>query len=306
MSTDGTSQPPTPAEQAPAPEPENAEGPWYKKWWVWTIAGAVILFVIAAIAGSASNDDAAATATAVTDAPQQTSAIIEAPEATEIPEATEVPEAPVPTDPLEAFEPPAPIVLQGAGTQVVTLEDGSPESEDAFVVTATHDGSSNFIVTLLDPAGEQVDGVVDAIGQYSGKRPWNFDDDDLVKSVEVEADGNWTLTLTAMDDFDNQSILFAESGSSYTGVGDDVIETSTNGPIVFPDPFVTDFVCSDCDSDIIVRSYEDRGSGDLLVNEIGEGVPFMTSFVLPSGTFVIVVETSGASDNPGNWTITLN
>jgi hypothetical protein len=146
--------------------------------------------------------------------------------------------------------------------------------------------------------------VVDAIGQYSGKRPWNFEGD-VVKSVEVEADGNWTLTLTAMNDGDNQSMLLAESGSSYTGVGDDVIQMRTLGPIAFPDPVVTDFVCSDCDSDIIVSSYGDSGS-DFLVNEIGEGVPFMTSFVLPSGTGVIVVETSGASGNPGNWTITLN
>ena len=82
--------------------------------------------------------------------------------------------------------------------------------------------------------------MVNEIGPYSGRRPWAWDGEP-VKFVEVNADGNWSLTLFAIADFGNQHILAVEPGASYVGVGDDVIITGgTDGP------YVMDFSCSDC------------------------------------------------------------
>lgn len=195
-----------------------------------------------------------------------------------------------------AAAPKEPIVFSGSGQQVVTIDDGSAAMIEPGIVEAVHDGSSNFQVTLLDRNGDRLDGLINEIGPYSGRRPWALADNDQPKFVEVNADGTWSLTVFDLVDVDNLAFVDYAPGASYAGLGDDIFYLlGADGPVIM------DFACSDCDSNIQVRAYSDRGQG--LINEIGDGVPFQASVVVPAGTFIIEVETSGRSA-PGEWIAT--
>ena len=75
--------------------------------------------------------------------------------------------------------------FNGKGKSVV-LYDGP-----AAVFAITHDGESNFQVTLGDTkTGELTDVVVNEIGPYSGRNPISVGP----VLIEVAADGNWTFT----------------------------------------------------------------------------------------------------------------
>jgi len=59
----------------------------------------------------------------------------------------------------------------------------------------SHNGSANFIVTLMNRKGEWVDLLVNEIGSYSGSRavraPYAG-----IYWLGIEADGDWTATVT--------------------------------------------------------------------------------------------------------------
>ena len=75
--------------------------------------------------------------------------------------------------------------FNGKGKSVV-LYDGP-----AAVFAITHDGESNFQVTLGDAkTGELTGVVVNEIGPYSGRNPISVGP----VLIEVAADGNWTFT----------------------------------------------------------------------------------------------------------------
>jgi len=75
--------------------------------------------------------------------------------------------------------------FKGTGKSVVKY-DGP-----AGVFAITHDGKSNFQVTLADPTSGQVtDVVVNEIGPYSGRNSITAGP----VLIEVTADGNWTFT----------------------------------------------------------------------------------------------------------------
>lgn len=203
------------------------------------------------------------------------------------------------TLPPTTTAPPAPIVLSGTGQQVLTLNDGSDESTKPLVLEATHDGSSNFQVTLLDAGGERIDGVINEIGPYIGRRPWHFIKGPDVKFVEVNADGNWTLNLIGLADRANQHAFAVAPGASYPGVGDDVILLYDRPS----GPNVVNFTCDNCVSNVQMTGYGESRDG--LINEIAEeGVPFQASVVLPADATTIEVETFD-QDSPGNWNIAI-
>lgn len=82
--------------------------------------------------------------------------------------------------------------LTGTGsveTKPVELESG------LYDIKFTHDGSSNFIVQLVNKMGTKLDILANEIGSYDrtvgmsigNKGPYTFD---------VMADGNWTITIS--------------------------------------------------------------------------------------------------------------
>ncbi|MDC3402445.1 hypothetical protein OAX95_00745 [bacterium] len=199
------------------------------------------------------------------------------------------------TEPAPEFFPPE--VFTGSGQQAIVVEDGSwSAGSELGVAELTHDGGSNFQVRLLDAAGERIVVLVNEIGPYAGRRPWALRDCDLPRFIEVNADGNWSITVFDMGDQANQRSVVYEPGVAYPGLSDDVFFLLGNdGPVIM------DFVCSDCDSNILVTAYSDQRTR--LINEIGDGEQFQASVVVPSGSRLIEVETHG-ENRPGNWVAT--
>jgi hypothetical protein len=75
--------------------------------------------------------------------------------------------------------------LTGKGDDVVRV---SPATSGLFVVTITHAGRANFIVTAYSADGTDL--LVNEIGRYSGET--TLPDGTLL--IEVEADGSWMMT----------------------------------------------------------------------------------------------------------------
>lgn len=65
----------------------------------------------------------------------------------------------------------------------------------------THDGKSNFIITLLDNKGRLIDLLVNKIGAYSGKKVMGVKKDNFMGAkpgiyiLSVVADGNWSISI---------------------------------------------------------------------------------------------------------------
>lgn len=87
---------------------------------------------------------------------------------------------------------PEPITLSGAGQQATepfNLESG------LTVVKMTHDGQANFIVDMLDEAGQPVApmGVVNVIGPFEGSTAFPVSAGQHL--LDIQADGNWNITV---------------------------------------------------------------------------------------------------------------
>ena len=67
----------------------------------------------------------------------------------------------------------------------------------AGLVSATHDGSSNFALSVLDasnaPTGQL---LVNTIGAYKGTTAYGFNALGTGTTIQVKADGNWTITIS--------------------------------------------------------------------------------------------------------------
>ena len=136
----------------------------------WIVTGAVIALsiVIGSINGALAGDDGA------TDAPPAASQepAAEGEEPTETSEETTEPDVAVndaadwADETFGAFEP---ITQKGTGDDLITL----PEGATGGVVTATHDGSRNFAISVLDAEnGSTGELLVNTIGEYSGSTAW--------------------------------------------------------------------------------------------------------------------------------------
>jgi len=70
-------------------------------------------------------------------------------------------------------------------------------SEGLYRVSVTHDGSSNFIVHLLDSKGKSVEGMVNEIGPVNQQNMALRIDKTGEYLLDIKADGNWSVTLQA-------------------------------------------------------------------------------------------------------------
>lgn len=82
---------------------------------------------------------------------------------------------------------------------------------DPLLVTLTHNGSSNFQVSLLDANGERVESLANAFGQWTGTLPVNLRVGDSFAFIEINADGAWEITL---DEITTAPTLATEPGST--------------------------------------------------------------------------------------------
>ncbi len=191
-----------------------------------------------------------------------------------------VPEVKETPTPAPAPEIPADIVYSGIGDSILAIElpDGPG---NVAVATLTHDGSSNFAIFSLDDNLAQQDLLVNTIGAYQGTVLFNASFGNDPSSLEISADGNWTVTM--------KSVLSLRQfdGNSVTGVGDDVV--------LYFDGAGPATLTHDGPSNFAVWLYGD--STELIVNEIGA---YTGTVRWIAGPLVAAVTADG------NWSVTVN
>ena len=241
----------------------------YKKI-AWIVTGALV--VLSIIISSVSGGNAATVPTSAVD-PSTSSA----PAAVE---KTPAPPVKKPVDTVQSwadatFGTFAPVTQTGKGDNIVTLPSGAK----AGVVTATHSGSSNFSLSVLDASNASTGQLlVNTIGAYSGTTAYGFTSLGTGTTIQVTADGNWSITISPVS---------TAPALTPSGAGDGVfLYSGAAGKLAVTHDGTSNFTVS-----------EETGKAfhfGLLVNEIGA---YSGTVPLTSGPSVIVV---GAD---GTWTL---
>lgn len=168
-----------------------------------------------------------------------------------------------------------PVTQTGKGDNIITL----PAGAKAGIVTATHDGSSNFSLSVLDASNASTGQLlVNTIGAYKGTTAYGFNALGKGATIQVTADGNWTITI---------SPISAAPAMVPSGAGDGVLLYSGKAGKLT--------VTHDGSSNFTVSEETGEAFHDgLLINQIGA---YSGTVPLSSGPSVIVVGTDG------NWTL---
>ena len=84
----------------------------------------------------------------------------------------------------------SPVTFSGSGDEIV---DCSAITGKGYTkAELTHDGKANFLVVPYDADNERKISLVNEIGVYDGTVRW----DNRAASLEVKADGKWTITIS--------------------------------------------------------------------------------------------------------------
>ncbi|TFD23452.1 TM2 domain-containing protein [Cryobacterium sp. TMS1-13-1] len=245
-------------------------GQFKKVAWIVTGAVTVLSMIVSGInAGNGPSESPAAVAPAAAVADAADEPVVDEPV---------VEAAPVDTvqswadDAFGTFE----VVSQtGFGDNLVTL----PAGATAGIVTATHDGSSNFSISVLDAANASTGQLlVNTIGAYNGTTEYGFSSFGEDATLQITADGNWSLTIAPIS---------AAPGLAASGAGDGVfLYDGSTGKLTATHDGSSNFA--------IIEETDELFSMGLLVNEIG---PYSGTVPLGSGPSAIVVSADG------NWTL---
>lgn len=166
-----------------------------------------------------------------------------------------------------------PIRLTGRGDDVVRLD----KPDVPAIITLTHNGSSNFVVTNYDGGGNRIDLLVNEIGTYNGTRPLDFDAAELTERLEIQADGNWTVVVEPI----TAATSVRVPTSNTSGQGDSVLILSGGSPD-------TADISHSGESNFVVQAY--GSSSRLLVNEIGA---YSGTVIVPRDTLVLEIVADG-------------
>jgi hypothetical protein len=173
--------------------------------------------------------------------------------------------------------------FSGTGDDVVRVKAVSA----TVLVTFTHDGESNFIVTSKTKNDDYIDGLVNVIGPYSGtviqELGTSFFNKEKLGLFEVQADGDWTIKIKPL------SKAKKWNGKTLSGTGDLVVKVPKK---TRPgNRFVMKHVG---DSNFIVITHNSKGKYlDLKANEIGDY----------SGRVTFGKSTYIAIQTQGDWTL---
>lgn len=210
-----------------------------------------------------------------TSEPESSEAETSEAETSEAPESEAATAAPSEEPDLENFLAQFPsfdtVTESGTGDSVIDL----PASQG--IITATHDGSANFILTVLDNGNAMTELPVNVIGSYEGTTAYGMDGLAAeAAALEIVADGNWEVTVAPVTDAPEFSESQAAQGDGvflYTG-GSDTWVVSHTGEANF----------------IVTYVSESLFGWDLLVNEIG---PYEGTVAVTSGPAVVIVMADG-------------
>ena len=244
--------------------------------WIVTGAVTVLSMIVSGVNANSGTSESPAAVAPVSDS--LADAVEEEPVTEEEP-VVEVEEAP-PVDTVQSWADDAfgtfEVVSQtGSGDNLVTL----PAGATAGIVTATHDGSSNFSISVLDAANASTGQLlVNTIGAYSGTSEYGFSSFGEDTTLQITADGNWNLTIAPIS---------AAPGLAASGAGDGVfLYDGTAGKLTATHDGSSNFS--------IIEETDELFSMGLLVNEIGA---YSGTVPLSSGPSAIVVSADGS------WTL---
>jgi hypothetical protein len=142
--------------------------------------------------------------------------------------------------------------FSGSGDSVesnIELEEG------LIVIDATHDGSRNFIVHLIDQERDHL--FVNEIGEYEGETADNLSYGEY--DLSVDADGEWGIEIRQPYVNRGYNLPVEESGDGPTVIG----------PYEF-DGIHTLTAEHDGESNFIIHIRPEVGHPELVVNDIGE------------------------------------
>jgi hypothetical protein len=255
----------------PAVDPK-ASAPFYKKWWFITIAVIFGLVIASSVLGGGDDSDTSSTQEDPSTSSESSSGA-ESESALEE-DAAEEPEAPSNfyEDEYGVF---APLEESGTGDAVVRLPEGALYA----IVTATHNGSSNFSIQSLDAANGLSELLVNEIGSYSGVTALGFSSfGDSADKLQITANGEWTLLIAPVS---------SAPGLPSSGSGDGVFIYDGSAPIWQ--------ITHSGSSNFAVVQESPSSLFGLLVNEIGTYDGSVTGVAGPS---VVIISADG------DWTFT--
>jgi hypothetical protein len=163
----------------------------------------------------------------------------------------------------------------GSGDAVITL----PAMQGT--ITATHSGSANFILTVLDTDNAMTELPVNTIGTYEGTTAFGLQVlGGEAATLQIAADGDWEITIAPISEAPELT---------------DPQETDGDGVYLYRGGAATWQLSHDGDANFIVSFISDDLFGySLLVNEIGS---YDGTVPVTAGPGVVVVNADGS------WTI---
>ena len=190
-------------------------------------------------------------------------------------EPTETPEE----EPSPALPTWTKMVYKGRGDDVLKV---SVPDDDPALVYLKHGGSSNFIVTAHDAQGERLDALVNDIGKYTGIRPVNFTTDEILATLQIQADGAWVIEIRPI------TTARQMAQRAINGKGDEVVMVGEELSSA-----ETARITHSGSSNFIVQALGDTSEN--LVNEIGK---YSGKVLVPAATLLFEIQADG------NWSIT--
>ncbi|WP_396667365.1 TM2 domain-containing protein [Microbacterium sp. R86528] len=247
--------------------------------WIVTAAVIVLSLVVGGVSGATGGADAEPapdTVAVETVEPEESEAVAE--EGVEEPAEPAEPEATGPADwANETFGAFDTLNKSGAGDSLISLPAGSTGG----IVIATHDGSSNFAISVLDANNDSTgELLVNTIGSYSGTTAWGISALGEGTKLQITADGAWTLSIEQM------------------GNAPEVQPAGTGDAVFLYDGAAASLTAThDGTSNFaIIEENGDIFNLGLLVNEIGT---YSGTVPLSAGPSVIEISADG------NWTLAI-
>jgi hypothetical protein len=176
------------------------------------------------------------------------------------------------------------IELAGTGDKVPMFT--IPERAIA-IAEVTHKGERNFAIETIAADGDQLDLLVNTVGDYSGTVLFDVEGDDHSVAFEITADGAWTITVKPVAEAPTW-----DPSTDRNGTGDSVylVSPPSSG-------LVTLDITNEGERNFAVLAYTSV-SWDLLVNEVGN---YKGQVLLPDDTVLLEITTDGTwSLSPGS------
>ena len=244
----------------------------------WIVTGALIaLGILISIVNGNSGSGSSDTATE----PEVVASESAAPDEEPSEEASEEPSEPAQGASAEwadeTFGAFAAVPASGTGDSLVDL----PAGASGGIVTATHSGSSNFSITVLDASNASTgELLVNTIGGYSGTTAWGLNAFGEGVKLQITADGPWTLTIAP----------FSAAGP--------VAPAGTGDAVMLYDDGAASLTAthSGTSNFVVYQETEEAFNMGLLVNEIGA---YSGTVPLSAGPSILTVTADGA------WTLAI-